>query len=526
MPDSIPLPEWIVTSRGEKAPFDLDRISQSLFAASESLGRSNAFLARELTDAACHFLALEFEGRTPTTKQVADTVAKVLRELGQKELAQAYTQRRERRLAPKPAAVENPFLHATREASQAAVQRWLSEQGQRAIFSRDLLAAQDEGLLHLGDQSAPASIVSAVVDLGSLFDYPHGFAVRLKTWSEFTRSRLVFDSPEWIRFVQDDLRDHVWTSTLNVVSQTMDRDLIVNLNVSQPPAWAVSKAFGPLFEEPASLKHDFAFRSLGIMDDIHASTKDSTIRIAWHLHNDDFINEFQRDSVCRVIDSTAQIGSITFVFDRSKDTVSLGEGVDRQHPGVMLEVGLRLPTFLRMDGIASQADRFLEKLPTLARMAASAGAQKRRYLRQHSEDSLLTRQFLLDRVNVVVVPLGLDEVVQAVTGQRPAGSPLSLNFAKQIVQTLSDSLAQASRAQHLNLTLDSAAALDDNSIVRAATMEALRDECVAAGKLHAIMGAGTLTLAKPDATAEDLVELLAFVWKKTHVQRLRFVAAG
>ncbi len=514
MPDSIPLPEWIVTSLGDKIPFDLDRISQSLFAASEALGRSNAFLARELTDAAGHFLALEFEGRTPTTQQVADTVAKVLRELGQKELAQAYLRRRERQRPVKPAVADNPFLLATREATQSAVQRWLNEQGLHAIFSRDLLAAQDAGLLLLGDQSAPGSIASGVVDGGQLPLDPLAALLHLQAWSRSVSRSLILDSPEWTDCEEAD--PQAWQrfcAGMLASPRLLGREVAANLNAARPPAWAAPKPLGPLFAtDPAS---DPAINRLPALLDPGDSP---AWNVHWHLQARDFAAGPQRAQLLKLVEAKT---STTFAFDRSKETVSLGEGVDRQHPGVMLEVGLSLPTFLRMDGIASQADRFLEKLPTLARMAASAGAQKRRYLRQHSEDSLLTRQFLLDRVNVVVVPLGLDEVVQTVTGQRPAGSPLSLNFAKQIVQTLSDSLAEASRAQHLNLALDSAG----DEIVRAATMEALRDECVAAGKLHAIAGAGTLTLAKPDATAADVVELLAFVWRKTHVQRLRFVSS-
>src|SRR5205823_1043448 len=76
---------------GRLVPFEPDRISQALFAASEALGRPDAFLARELADGVLHFVGREFAaGDTPTTGQIADLVAKVTRELGQPALAQAF----------------------------------------------------------------------------------------------------------------------------------------------------------------------------------------------------------------------------------------------------------------------------------------------------------------------------------------------------------------------------------------------------------------------------------------------------
>src|SRR5262245_33459697 len=81
---------WIYKRDGRLVPFEADKISQALFAATESLGRPDAFMARELTDGILHFLTVENDGRIPTTVQVADLVVKVVRELGQPALAQAF----------------------------------------------------------------------------------------------------------------------------------------------------------------------------------------------------------------------------------------------------------------------------------------------------------------------------------------------------------------------------------------------------------------------------------------------------
>ena len=51
MDDALAPPAWVQKRDGRLEPFDADKISRALFAASESLGRPDAFLARELPTA-------------------------------------------------------------------------------------------------------------------------------------------------------------------------------------------------------------------------------------------------------------------------------------------------------------------------------------------------------------------------------------------------------------------------------------------------------------------------------------------
>src|SRR5262245_5854834 len=89
-PDSSLLPfAWVRKRDGRLVPFEADKICQALFAAGESLGQPDAFLARELTDGVLHFLAAEAGGTPPTTSQIAELVVKVVRELGHPALARA-----------------------------------------------------------------------------------------------------------------------------------------------------------------------------------------------------------------------------------------------------------------------------------------------------------------------------------------------------------------------------------------------------------------------------------------------------
>src|SRR4051794_38989305 len=80
-------PMWVRRRDGRLVPFDADRVGRTLFAAAAALGRPDAFLARELTDSVAHFLRAEAGAAPPTTAELAETIVKLVRELGQPELA-------------------------------------------------------------------------------------------------------------------------------------------------------------------------------------------------------------------------------------------------------------------------------------------------------------------------------------------------------------------------------------------------------------------------------------------------------
>src|SRR5205823_7720202 len=90
MPEYATTPNWVAKRDGRVVPFEGDKICRAVFAATEELGRPDAFLARELTDSVLHFLANDLDADTATTAQIADTVVKVVRELGHPALAQAF----------------------------------------------------------------------------------------------------------------------------------------------------------------------------------------------------------------------------------------------------------------------------------------------------------------------------------------------------------------------------------------------------------------------------------------------------
>src|SRR6266404_5405795 len=83
-------PAWVHKRDGQIVPFEADKISRALFAVTEALGRPDAFLARELADGVVHFLTEENSGAAPTTAEIAELVIKIVRELGQPALAEAF----------------------------------------------------------------------------------------------------------------------------------------------------------------------------------------------------------------------------------------------------------------------------------------------------------------------------------------------------------------------------------------------------------------------------------------------------
>src|SRR5581483_10235223 len=158
-------PAWVRKRDGSRVPFDADRISQALFAATEALGRPDAFLARELTDGALHFLAVESDDDTITTTQITEVVGKTVRELGQPGLAEAFMASAGGHEQSTPDPPDNGVV--LRAPRDVAPREWLPnllrEFTRQAVYSRQLRAAEADGLLVLAGLDAPGDLASCVV---------------------------------------------------------------------------------------------------------------------------------------------------------------------------------------------------------------------------------------------------------------------------------------------------------------------------------------------------------------------------
>lgn len=518
------LPAWVRRRDGSQVPFEADRICQSLYAAAEAIGgMPSAFLTRELTDVVLHFLAqTPFDG-IPSTAQIAEHVEKIVREVGQPVLARHYAEmqspgttvagREESRIT---IACEGPPERFLRDCVRAYAQQ--------AIFSRDVTAAIREGLLHVGGLAAPAALSSLVLETPRLAEVLWWLA--LDDWRASGGERWIVESPEWLCTGQAHpaLTPHLCERLLSLPTLAQ-RSIELHLNVAEPPAWSVAHPARPLFtpdEEEATLQERSNFLD-GLLERWKTLDSPKVPAIAWHLHERSFRDETERRQLHDMLRQALMGKAIRFVFDRPRSAIILAEGVDRRCPGVLLEVGLDLGAMAQRPEIEKDGATLLKKLPSLARIAVSAAAQKRQFLRGLPDTSPLKRRFLIERASAVVVPSGLDEAVRSITGESLSRSPLSLDFAMQILQTLNEVLVKAGRSINLDLRLDSPALP-----AAVATLSSAR-QLEIAGKLHASAGAGTASLLLADDEQADvgsLLELLQSAWSSTSVARLRLQRAG
>jgi hypothetical protein len=252
---SPPLPEWVHQRDGRLVPFDADRISRALFSATESQGRPDSFLARELTGSVVHFLRIEAEGTTPTTTQIAELIVKVVRELGHPTLAQAYAtaQLEKEREVPEPATDRDAVLAqlGPNENSRALVQRLgaarVAPYVLRTIFNADVAWTHEEGLLSLRGLDAPLELAGWLLNARER----RGLVEALEEARGIAGTFVAIDSPEYLLDPQacpGSAAEYV--RELSIGLRATGLRAIVNLNGAAPPIWAGSLAEGPLFGGP------------------------------------------------------------------------------------------------------------------------------------------------------------------------------------------------------------------------------------------------------------------------------------
>ena len=518
------LPTWVRRRDGSQVPFEADRICQSLYAAAESLGEPSAFLIRELTDVVLHFLAKDpFDG-IPSTAQIAEQVEKIVREVGQPPLARRYAEMQQQATPAANSADRRIAIDCSGPADRF-VADCLHAYTLQSIFSRDVAAAVREGLLHLSGLDAPAALSSLVLETARFAELPWWLA--LDDWRSAGGDRWIVESPEWLCTPQmhPALTPHLCDCLLSL-PMLAEREVELHLNIAEPPAWSLAHQVSPLFasgEEEGSSPERFNFLD-GLLERWKTLQAPRTPAIAWHLHERSFQGDGERRQLASLVRLALQGRAVRFIFDRPRAAIALAEGLDRKCPGVLLEVGLDLAAFAGRPDIANDGATLLAKLPSLARIAVSAADQKRRFLRNLPASSPLKRRFLIERAAGAIVPLGLDAVVQTITGASSAASPLSLDFALQILRSLKDTLQKAGRSINLDLRLDSPAQTLDDGLADAAI--APQKQLESAGKLHARAGAGSATLLLADANPEALMELLRWAWQCSAVVRLQLRRAA
>jgi hypothetical protein len=571
------LPAWVSKRDGRTVPFEADRITQALFAAAESLGRPNAFLARELTDGVLHFLEGEYGGGTPTSAQIAELVIKVVRELGQPALAAAFAEGNRRRLrsgqppalltAEKAPPDQGVFRFALTDPPSTVLKSCLREYSLQAIFSRDLVAAHRDGLLTLTGLEAPTELMGCLIDLSG-----RGLRTSQEEAPALTSSRrsgalvqalldarlragtfLAIDGPEYSLTPFASASDLARNSgELGAGLEATGLAAVINLNCATPPGWAEESSEGPLFADqrrPIPPEHVDEYRTV-LLENLLRPALAGRVRIDWHLGERDFSapGETPAPRMLRLARWALESFPLSFVLDRPGQPPPLAEGIDRSHPAMLMAVGLHLPGLFELANSRRDVEPFLEKLASLARMAVSAGVQKRNFLRRRQTTQALSRGFLLDRARLVIVPVGLEAVVLALGGQGICSSNLALDLGRQILSSLCANLRQAASAASLDAGVDGlswtsqaqaagfALGDGDGSWLPSADQVAgltcwaagadAATQLKIAGHLHAAAGAGTAAVLIPDDNSpnpEEIANLLRFAWKRTEVTRLRFL---
>jgi hypothetical protein len=532
-------PAWVHKRDGRLVPFEADKISRSLFAATEELGRPDAFLARELTDGVLHFLSGDAEEAIPTTADIAELVAKVVRELGQPALARAYADFA-RRGADGPAkksgraAVTGPI--SLRFAATEPLPSVLAACGRayalQAVFARDLVAAQRDGLLTLAGLDAPLELA------GSALGQPGPLVEGLLEARQYAAGVVALDGVEHALArspLSAEKAAAGFARELEIGLRGTGLRAVVNLNAAAPPAWADDLAGGPLF---AGQRPPPDPERLTVLADLLRETlprATARARIDWHLSERDFAAP-SGERLRRAARLMAEGAGAVFVFDRPRRTVVLAEGIDRKHPALLLTVGLHLPRLAEQPGVSADPSLFLHKLGSLARLALSAAVQKRDFLRRHAAGRpALTRGFFLDRARLMVAPVGLESVCRALTGKGPCDGKAP-EFARQVVQRLRDVLREDGRACLIDTALDApdgftfAADSGESSAVAGVTpwdaAAPVKAQLRAAGALHAAAEGGTaavlLAEERPPAP-EQVAEWLRWAWQQTDVGRVSFV---
>jgi hypothetical protein len=551
-------PAWVHKRDGRLVPFEPDRISQALFAATESLGQPDAFLARELADGVLHFLAAETEGAIPSTAQIADTVVKVVRELGQPRLAEAFADFGRRRshqvrdTAPETSAAAAPAQLVVRFTAQDpvahVVQTALRTYSLQAVFARDLAAAHEEGLITLGGLDTPLHLARVLLEPSSGQGQPGGLAAALV--EAITEARqcagqvIAIDGPEYSLALhgRDTEADAAgYARELGIGLRAAGLGAVVNLNCAAPPVWAEHLAEGPLFAghrrplEPER-REALAGALLGAL--LTCPEVAGRVRVDWHLGPGDLAPE-AAGTLLRLARLGVESPAVAFVLDRPRRPPALVEGLDRRHGAVLLSVGLHLPHLLQRKQLGTEPELFLDKLGSLTRLALSAAARKREFLRKNRAAAEINRGFLLDRARLVVTPVGLEAAVRTLTGGDVCSHRGAAEFARKVVQRLRQVLRQDGPAYQLDAGLDGAPGftLDSSRPGQPEEVAGLtpwdptaapKNQLRVAGSLHAAEAGTAAVVVSEDRplTAEDAAHLLRHAGQQTDVVRVRFVRSA
>jgi hypothetical protein len=510
------------------APFDEDKICRSIFAAGERVIGPDPFLARELTDGVLHFLSVDGAAPSMRTSDIAEAVAKVVRELGHPALALRYAGYRSARTSLSQNGSDGATLPANRRSPTPD-----------EIYPPNLAAAEREGLLHFFDFDCPRELAGGV-----LTPAPAADGTPAAGWVEAieeTRQRIgryiAIDGPEYVLANPGSPgQSWSWVRELRIGLRLTGLQAIVNVNCQRPPDSALANADGPLFAASGAQESPRYSHVRDSLLEYLVDGASDNLRVDWHLSDRDF-EPARRGRLLRMAKRVIEGAPITFVPDRRGRPIALAEGLDRDHTVAAGVVGISLTRLAEIVGTGTGAPtdptRYLSKLGALARLALGAGRARREFLRRHGRPQA-AQGFSIHRGRLVVVPIGLDDVVRQVTGQPLTEEGPGLNFARQIMQSLRTAIASPSSGD-ISACLDSAPPVASNTGrtnvsagAKGPAVGPVRQQVRVAGALQSEIQAGTAEVRLPDNrlwTPDEIAQLLWLCWRQPGIVRVRFLRA-
>jgi hypothetical protein len=547
-------PTWARKRDGRVEPFDADRLSRSLFAATESLGEPDPLLARELTDGVLHFLRQEVEGNQVATSQIAETLIKVVRELGHPRLARAYA---EHQKSKKPGRIADA-AETSLGPSAARVQQWLGEAVAAAelrrraaaaclaayslerVYGRNLAAAHREGLLVLHGLDQPAELAAAVVrpltnPLRAGVLRGVGVFEAIEQARRYVGGTLAIDSPEHelARCGARIGEAAAYVRELELAGRTLGLNIVLNLGCEAPPAWAADSFSGPLFTDHGSSASTERVEGHldALLEQLLHRRAGGALALEWHVGVRDFQAETGITRIGRLVRAALSGAPVHFVFDRPRRDVSLDDGLGRGSPALLCWVGLNLLKLRERVGSAAP-ETFVSRCCSLARLAVNAAVQRREFLRKHGCPE--RPAFLFDRAHLGLYLIGLPEAIREWGEPEADAAAPGIRFLGELLTRLHAVLGEEGGHSALGCVLEDQ--LPDSLASEAAATAATLPETMDwktllrhAGKLHPLWGRGKVLLPLTDElppSPDEVCDLLRFAARQTSVHRVGFRRAA
>ena len=436
-------PTAVRRADGREEPFRSDRVVESVHHAHAAVadGRGTAFVAQQLASAVVHFLRETFDRQVPTTAEIGDTVATVLRELGHPEVAEAS---RRPRPAPDPQAAD-----FDRERDEWATQphcgadperiaRHLGSAGlegiaERRVYSPDIVALSAVGWLDPFGMRQPFSLHAAEVDTFSLAAGcagPMNFLERIDDalWDAADRCEGVISVPHLDaaaacldpeRATEADEFAAAAKRMFVRLARARERQWRIGLWATVPHWLAERLDGGPLFAADAG----------GADAGFARAVAESLERSSWRSH---------RDIWCeRLVD------------DDGETPVAPPHGTLRRAAAepaapVVEQVVLSCSP----PDAPATIDAWIRHMTPLCEAAVRAAGQKRDFLRRVRPDLLAA-----GRATVAIVPHGLEMPAGRLAGERFGESEASVSAALRLFAGMRRACRRAARDRHLTAVM-------------------------------------------------------------------------